>query len=122
MSEIQIRTIEEGDIDTVLAEDIDFSGNVSFTRSLMVKGQFQGTIKATGNLYIGESARIDATIEADIISIKGKVKGDIYATTRVELSSTSSLEGDITAPDIVMESGCKFNGICAMKSPKEVGR
>jgi cytoskeletal protein CcmA (bactofilin family) len=27
------------------------------------------------------------------------------------------VDGDITAPDIIMESGCSFNGICKMKSP-----
>jgi cytoskeletal protein CcmA (bactofilin family) len=122
MAEIQCRNIEESDIDTVLADDIDFVGNVTFTDSLMVTGNLKGTIRAAGNLFIGESAHVEATIEADIVAIRGKVKGDVLATTRVELASTSGLEGDITAPDIVMESGCKFNGICTMKSPKEVGR
>ena len=120
MAEIPIKQIEESDIDTVLAEDIDFTGTVNFSKSLMVKGQFKGTIKATGDLFVNENASVTATIEAQTVSIKGKVKGDIYATGRVELYPTASLEGDITAPDIIMESGCQFNGICSMKSPNEV--
>lgn len=122
MAETHITIIDEEDVDTVLAEDIDFTGNVTFTKSLMIKGKFSGTIKAGGDLYVGEKASVTATIEANRVSIKGKVKGDVYAMNRAELFSTAALEGDITAPDIIMESGCRFNGICTMKSPKEVGR
>ena len=115
-----MRSIEEADIDTILAEDIDFTGTVSFSKSLMIKGQFKGIIKATGDLYVSENASVTATVEAKTVSVKGKVKGDIYATGRVELYPTAALEGDITSPDIIMESGCQFNGICSMKSPSEV--
>jgi len=118
MSEIQIKAVDESDIDTVLADDIEFDGTMSFNRSLMIKGKFKGDIKAAGDLFIDDKANVEATIEANVVSIKGKVTGNVTAFTRVELFAAAGLDGDITAPDVVMESGCRFNGICQMQSPK----
>ena len=82
----------------------------------MIKGKFSGQIKASGDLYIGDEAYVEARVEANVVSLKGKLKGNIFARSRVELFSTATVEGDITAPNIIMESGCRFNGMCNMSS------
>lgn len=119
MSDVQIREVDEGDIVTILAEDIEFDGELSFDDSLMIKGHFTGDIKARGNLYVDRDAFVEARVEANIVSLKGKVKGDVYAHTRVELFASAMVDGDITAPDVIMESGCRFNGICKMEAPAD---
>ncbi len=120
LPEVHIKSVEETTLDTVLADDIDFTGVLQFSKPLMIKGKFTGEIKATGDLYIGDLAEVNAKIEANAVSLKGKVKGNIVALDRVELFATARVDGDITAPDIVMESGCRFNGICSMVPPPEV--
>ena len=120
MSDLHIHNIDETEIDTILADDIDFKGNLNFAKSLMIKGKFKGDIDATGDLFVSEKAEVHARIKANVVSLKGTVRGDVFADTRVELFNSASVHGDITAPDIVMESGCQFNGICTMKSPNEV--
>ncbi len=120
MSDYQFYAVDENEIDTILAEDFDFSGTLSFDKSLMIKGHLKGDVNAVGDLYIDEGAVVEARVKANIVSLKGTVKGDILADTRVELFASAAVDGDITAPDIVMESGCSFNGICTMKSPAEV--
>ncbi len=133
MAEIRINDIDESEIDTVLAEDIDFSGVVTFRKPLMIKGRFSGEIRVSGDLYVGERAEVEAKIEADLVSAKGQIRGDIVARRRLELFSTARVDGDVTTPDLVMESGCKLNGYCDMRGPqaasvgkaaavKEVGR
>jgi len=117
LSEVHIKSVEENHLDTILAEDIDFVGELHFAKPLMIKGKFKGEIQATGDLYVGDHAEVEARIEANVVSLKGKVKGNITAHARVELFSTAEVEGDISAPDIVMESGCRFNGICTMTTP-----
>ena len=119
MSDVQIRDVDESDIVTILADDIEFEGNLSFDDSLMIKGHFRGDIRASGDLYVDRDAYVEARVEANIVSLKGKVKGDVYAHTRVELFASAMVDGDITAPDVIMESGCRFNGICKMESPSE---
>src|SRR6056297_1891291 len=118
MSEVQIREVDESDIVTILADAISFDGRLSFDDSLMIKGKFSGDIRAKGNLYVDNDAVVEARVEANIVSLKGTVKGDVFAHTRVELFSSAMVDGDITAPDVIMESGCKFNGICKMEAPK----
>ena len=114
MAEVRIKDMDEHEIDTILAEDIDFEGHLTFKKPLMIKGRFKGEIKSTSALYIGEKAYVEASTEAGIVSSKGTHKGDIIGHSRVELFSTAKVDGDITAPDFVVESGCKFNGHCNM--------
>ena len=118
VSDVEIREVDESDIVTILAEDIEFEGRLSFDDSLMIKGRFRGDIRAQGNLYVDRNAEVEARVEANIVSLKGTVKGDVFAHTRVELFSSAMVDGDITAPDVIMESGCKFNGICKMEAPR----
>jgi cytoskeletal protein CcmA (bactofilin family) len=117
MSNVQIREVDESDIVTILAKDIEFTGNLGFEDSLMIKGHMYGDIKAAGNLYVDTDAYVEARVEANVVSIKGTVKGDVFAYSRVELFQSAMLDGDITAPDVIMESGCRFNGICKMENP-----
>jgi cytoskeletal protein CcmA (bactofilin family) len=114
VAEVRIKDIDEHEIDTILAEDIDFEGQLTFKKPLMIKGKFKGEISSSSSLYIGEKAYVEAKIESGLVSSKGKIKGDVVGHSRVELFSTARLEGDVTTPDIVMESGCTFNGYCNM--------
>lgn len=121
MADTRNKTIDDTEIDTVLAEDIDFTGELSFSQPLMIRGTFRGEIAASGDLFIGNGAVVEARIEANVVSLRGRVKGNIVAKSRVELYATASVEGDITSPDIVMESGCKFNGMCKMAAVPDGG-
>ena len=116
MAEVRIKKIEESEIDTVLAEDIDFQGVLSFSKPLMVKGRFKGEIKASSDLHVGRDAHVEAKIEANRVSTQGTVKGDIVAHSRVELFSTATVTGDIVTPDLEIERGCRLNGYCRMVS------
>ncbi|MBN1698208.1 MAG: polymer-forming cytoskeletal protein [Spirochaetales bacterium] len=115
MLEVRIKKVEENNIDTILADDIDFTGMVSFNKPLMVKGKINGEIDASGDLYIDEGAEVEAQIKAHIVSAKGKINGNITADAKVELFSTAIVTGDIVTPEIEIESGARFNGNCIMK-------
>jgi cytoskeletal protein CcmA (bactofilin family) len=114
MSDALRKNIDEDEIDTILAEDIDFTGELKFKAPLMIKGKFNGQIKASHDLYVGENAEIEAKIEADMISSRGKITGNITAKKCIELFSTAKVSGDITCPDLIIESGAIFDGYCNM--------
>jgi cytoskeletal protein CcmA (bactofilin family) len=115
MADLRLRSIDESEIDTILAEDIDFDGNMNFHKPVLIKGKFSGSIHASGDLFVNSDAVVEATIEAQTVSLKGTIKGDIYAAKRLELFSASRLEGNIRTPDMIMQSGCIFNGTCTME-------
>lgn len=119
MSEIHIKGVDERELDTVLAEDIHFTGELNFNKPLMIKGYFRGDIKASSDLYVGENALVEARVQARVIILRGHIKGNITALEKIELSSTARVDGDMMAPQIVMEVGARFNGICSM--PESTG-
>ncbi|MGQ9615349.1 MAG: bactofilin family protein [Spirochaetota bacterium] len=110
----ETKLIEEKDIDTVLAEDIDFSGTMKFKNSLMIKGKFDGQIDAVGHLILGPEAVVKATIKAGIVTNYGKIYGNVEAIKKLELLKGAELNGDVKTPDLIVESGCIFNGKCTM--------
>lgn len=119
MAEIHELRVNENTLDTVLAEDISFDGNLSFTKELMIKGEFSGKINAKGKLYISENAIVYAEIKADSVYVRGQVNGTIEAKTRVELQGEAIVVGDITAPKIIMGKDCRFDGMSRMSNKKE---
>lgn len=118
MTEVQISAVDEEQIDTILAGDVEFSGSMVFKKPLMIKGRVSGVIRSDSELHVDEGAVVEADIQAAVVSVKGKVKGNIAARDRVELSSTCSVDGDVTAPEVTMETGCRFNGACRMVAPQ----
>jgi cytoskeletal protein CcmA (bactofilin family) len=118
MTEVQITAVDEEQLDTILAGDVEFSGEMSFKKPLMIKGRVSGVIRSESDLYVDEKAVVEADISASIVSVKGKVRGNISACLRVELFAGASVDGDVTAPQITMETGCRLNGACRMSAPR----
>jgi cytoskeletal protein CcmA (bactofilin family) len=118
MTEVQITAIDEEQLDTILALDVEFSGEMHFSKPLMIKGRVSGVVRSDSDLYIDEKAVVEADIVANLVSIKGRVAGNVSAKEKVELFASASLDGDVTAPQIAMESGCRFNGACRMVAPQ----
>jgi cytoskeletal protein CcmA (bactofilin family) len=106
--------MEDSDFDTILSPDIDFTGTLHFEKPFLIKGRVSGEINATGLLVIDEFAVVNANIHALRVLIRGQVKGDVTAIEKVEVSVTGKLSGNVTAPEIFMDTGCVFNGRCTM--------
>lgn len=118
MTEVQINAIDEELLDTILADDVEFTGSMTFKKPLMIKGRVSGQIRSSSELHIDEKAVVEADIQAAVVAVKGVVKGNIAARERVELFSTCTVDGDVTAPVVTMETGCHFNGACKMVAPE----
>jgi cytoskeletal protein CcmA (bactofilin family) len=114
MSDYRSHYTDENDMDTIMSEDFFFDGHVSFEKPLLIKGRFKGSITSQGDVYINKGAVVEAKIEAGRLWLRGSVKGEIKTQTKLELFSDSSMEGNISTPDLVIQSGCRFQGLCEM--------
>jgi cytoskeletal protein CcmA (bactofilin family) len=86
-------------------------GNVVATEDLVIEGQIHGTIElGDRSLTIGNGAVVTANLAAKTVSVSGTVKGNVIGNAKVELKSTAKVEGDISAPKIVMEDGAALSG------------
>jgi cytoskeletal protein CcmA (bactofilin family) len=114
MADLHNDALEDEDFDTILSADIDFSGTLNFEKPFLIRGRLSGKIDARSLLVIDEKAVVEANINASRVVIRGQVKGNVTAEEKVELALTGTLLGDVTAPEILMETGCVFNGLCTM--------
>ena len=114
MADRHLAEFDESTIDTILGEDVEFTGELSFERSLIVKGDLNGKITVSGTLYVDEHATVSARVEVERLRCKGRVDGDVIARRGVELYSTANVTGDVATPELVMEGGSKLNGRCVM--------
>jgi cytoskeletal protein CcmA (bactofilin family) len=119
MTDVRNETLDEDDFDTVLSPDIEFSGVLVFEKPFLIRGRVSGEINAKGALVVAEGAVVEANVRAPTVIVRGAVQGNIIATERVEISSSGKVVGDITAPEILMETGCIFNGSCTMTKTRD---
>ncbi|MFI3258253.1 MAG: polymer-forming cytoskeletal protein [Spirochaetales bacterium] len=112
VKDIDFFEIDDEDFDTILANDISFSGTIRFTKPFMIRGTVKGSIDATGDLVIDTDAVVKADIIASRVLVRGKVEGNIQSKGIVFVTSTGSVLGDITSSKVVLEPDCVFTGHC----------
>ncbi|HEV3485549.1 MAG TPA: polymer-forming cytoskeletal protein [Vicinamibacterales bacterium] len=96
---------------TTIGHSITIKGEVSSDEALRVDGNVRGQIlMRDAELTIGPSARVDADLRATRVLVLGTVRGNIAASTRVELGASSNVTGDITADTVVLVEGARFQG------------
>jgi len=105
----------EESVTTILADDLEIQGTIKFKSSLMIKGVLEGEIISEGLLIAGATAKVTATITTKNLISHGEIQGDVTASEQVILKSTAIHNGNITTPNVVIESGSVFNGSCIMK-------
>ncbi len=114
MTDVHNDMLDDEDFDTILSSDIDFSGTLTFEKPFLIRGRLSGQIISNGLLVIDENAVVEANISASRVIIRGEVKGNIVATDKVEIAIMGKLIGNVSAPEVLMETGCVFNGQCTM--------
>ncbi|TMA53094.1 MAG: polymer-forming cytoskeletal protein [Deltaproteobacteria bacterium] len=103
-----------GGIDAFLGKGTRVTGKLVFEGTGRIEGQVEGEISAQETLTIGEGAVVKATIAGATIVIEGRVTGDVTAHHRVELRASSRVQGNITAPSLIVHEGAFFEGQCSM--------
>ncbi|MBI4474456.1 MAG: polymer-forming cytoskeletal protein, partial [Acidobacteria bacterium] len=71
-----------------LDKGTNVTGELEFSGTLRLDGNFQGSINTGGILIIGEHAMIHADIKVGEIEIYGKVFGNIESKRRVHITAT----------------------------------
>lgn len=102
----------------MIAEGTRLEGQVTFDHISRVHGVLVGEVRAKegSTLILSETSIVEGNIEADTLMIDGYVHGDISVKTRVIISRTGRVVGNIKTPSITLEFGAYFEGRCAMQS------
>lgn len=77
---------------------------------IQIDGTVEGDIRSV-LLTVGDKATVHGEVVADEVTIRGRIIGSVRAR-KVQLSSTSHVEGDIIHEALAVESGAFFQGNC----------
>jgi len=91
-----------------------FSGLVQLREPARIDGEIEGEIFATDTVWIGETGRVRARIEAPEVVVAGTLAGDIVASRRVELTATAHVTGSVECPVLALAEGGVLDGRCAI--------
>jgi len=99
-----------GNLTAFIDQGSEFEGKLTFRDTVRIDGTFSGEITSENTLIVGESGKIHATIKSVCVMVSGLVDGDIHATSQIVLHKSAVVNGDLVAPNIVMEEGAQLNG------------
>lgn len=94
----------------ILSAGVSITGELTFSRELVVDCQLDGTINSEGRLVIEKNAQIRGEIHAGSVTLFGTVEGNVTASERCELRAGCTLRGDIEAPRLVVDDDATFIG------------
>jgi len=94
----------------VLGSGLQLRGEISGEGDFHVYGRFEGEIDVSGHVIVAEAAQVDANINAASILIAGKVRGNLSATTRLDILPTGVLTGTLKAGSFSAAEGASVKG------------
>ncbi|MEE9591677.1 MAG: polymer-forming cytoskeletal protein [Thermodesulfobacteriota bacterium] len=110
---------DDKQVNGFIGKDLSITGKMRFDGLVRIDGKFNGDIDSSGTLIIGDEAVVDANIKVDTTLITGEVKGEIEATSKIELRKPCKLYGNIKTPNLIIGEGVIFEGNCEMGDLKE---
>ncbi len=102
---------------TVIARGNRIEGTISGSSDIQIEGELKGVVDGTGHLRVASQGLVEGNLAARTVVVAGTVRGDILAGETIQLETSATVEGNITAPRIRIADGATFEGKVHMKNP-----
>ena len=100
-----------------IGKTIVVRGELTGSEDLTIEGRVEGKISLKEHhLTVGETGNISAEVITKIMTVIGRMEGNLIAKEKVEITESGSMTGDIIAPRIVVADGAKLKGSVDMSS------
>ncbi|HXG92357.1 MAG TPA: polymer-forming cytoskeletal protein [Blastocatellia bacterium] len=104
-----------GNTTGLLGKGVEVSGEIHFSDTFHIEGKVAGKlVSETGTLVIEETGRVEAEVNVGVCIVRGALEGNINAQSRIEISKTGRVGGDLMTPVLLIEEGAVFNGSVGM--------
>ncbi len=98
-----------------IGKSISIKGDLTGNEDIQVEGTVEGRVELPNNQFtIGADGKVRAEINAKQVVVIGQVNGNIHATERVEVQATGVVNGDVSAPRLIVHEGAVINGSIEM--------
>src|SRR5512136_1306347 len=91
--------------ESILSAGLTIEGKIEGSGNVRVAGRFKGNVNVKGEFVIDPGASIEGEVRADTVLVGGEVRGQIVATSRVELKDSGTLIGDLKAGSLTVVAG-----------------
>jgi cytoskeletal protein CcmA (bactofilin family) len=103
-----------------IGASISIVGDLIGEEDLTVLGRVEGKIQVPKHaVTVGPSGRVSADIAAKVVRVEGEVRGNLNASEQILIRKTATMLGNLTAPRVGLEDGCRFKGSVDMEMPAE---
>jgi cytoskeletal protein CcmA (bactofilin family) len=106
---------------TVISRGVKIEGKLSCSGSIRLDGEVQGDISSQSTVIVGENGKVNGQINADSITIGGKVTGTVKAKEKIVLEAKANLKGDVITKILSVDAGAIFNGNSKMGDSGNLG-
>jgi cytoskeletal protein CcmA (bactofilin family) len=94
-----------------IGRSISIKGEVTGDEDLLIQGRVEGSVNLKQHsVTVGREGEVKADISGKVITIEGRVQGNLMADEQVVLRSSAQVQGDIVSPRVVLEDGARFRG------------
>jgi cytoskeletal protein CcmA (bactofilin family) len=94
-----------------IGRSITIRGEVTGDEDLLIQGRGEGSVDLKQHaVTVGSEGEVKADIVARVVTVEGKVDGNLTAEEQVVLRGSARVQGDISAPRIMLEDGAYFRG------------
>ena len=101
-------------VDTLVGTNTRIDGDLNFEGGCHVDGMVNGNVSADTEsdsaLSVSEDANIKGGVTVPYVVLHGIVRGDVFASKRVELGPTARVIGNVYYNLIEMAIGAEING------------
>jgi cytoskeletal protein CcmA (bactofilin family) len=103
-----------------IGKSISIKGDLTGNEDMVIEGKVEGKVDLPNNqLTVGANGTVRAEISAKAVVVVGRVAGNVNGSERVEIQGTGVVEGDVSAPRLVVAEGAVLNG--AIQMTKKAG-
>ncbi|MBU0614219.1 polymer-forming cytoskeletal protein [Patescibacteria group bacterium] len=100
--------------ETIIARGVRVEGDFVCDGDIVIEGEVKGSIKADGDLRVGEDAKIVASVTARNAFVSGSIEGLVNIGDRLEMSGSAVIVGDVATSVFSVAAGAKLNGTIKM--------
>ena len=94
-----------------IACTIKVQGEVTGDENLLIDGRVDGSVDLKSHsVTVGPEGDVRGSIVGRTVAIEGKARGNLTAEQQIVLLSGADVEGDLSAPRVVLEDGARFRG------------
>lgn len=101
-------------VDTLVGSNSKVNGDLHFRGGCHIDGTVNGNVSADPDtdsaLSISDVGNVEGGVTVPYVVLNGIVKGDVFASQRVELGATARVIGNVYYNLIKMAEGAEING------------